>query len=117
MVLMLGTKDNSCQWVPEHVNYFTEQGLRRLFQRHGLTVMRRDYVTRVRPDALSARIAVPGASRVLEALVRYGQQPVAWLANVIGRGTYIICMPGGHSRSQAAKGAENQRVDRCRIGG
>jgi SAM-dependent methyltransferase len=89
LVFILGTKDNSCLWVPEHVNYFTEEGLTKLFQRHGLTVTHREYVTRVRPDALSSRMALAGASPVLEVLVRYGQLPVAWLANAIGRGSYI----------------------------
>ena len=28
LVKLLGTKDNACLWVPEHVNYFTSEGLK-----------------------------------------------------------------------------------------
>ena len=27
LVKLLGTKDNACLWAPEHVNYFSEEGL------------------------------------------------------------------------------------------
>jgi SAM-dependent methyltransferase len=87
-VRLLRTKDNSCLWVPEHVNYFTADGLRKLFARTGFRVVATEFETRLRPDALAARLPkLPAAP--LRAVVVQGQKPVRLLLNSAGLGKYI----------------------------
>lgn len=88
-VRLLGTRDNSCLWVPEHVNYFTLSGLDRLLRRHGLEPIRSDMVTRVRYDALSRRLRAFPFPVLLDLLVRYAQVPIAWAVNAAQCGFYI----------------------------
>ncbi|NJD05057.1 MAG: class I SAM-dependent methyltransferase, partial [Methylococcaceae bacterium] len=38
-VRLLGTADNACLWVPEHVNYFTVAGLHTLLEENGFKVV------------------------------------------------------------------------------
>lgn len=90
LVKLLGTRDNACLWVPEHVNYFTEQGLRRLLARNGLVVQQVEQVTRIPFDAISRRLGLQGrAARWLDAGVKAAQKPFASLMNRLGLGLYI----------------------------
>lgn len=89
-VKLLGTRDNACLWVPEHVNYFTENGLRLLLEHHGFKVMKMEQTTRIQPNALSKRIkAGKRLSSFLESLVTNLQQPFARVINALGMGSYI----------------------------
>jgi len=90
LVKLLGTQDNACLWVPEHVNYFTEQGLKALMERNGFTVMKVEQVTRIPFNALSRRLGLKGKpAAVADALVRYLQIPFAGLMHCFGLGIYI----------------------------
>ena len=90
LVKLLGTRENACLWVPEHVNYFTEQGLKSLLERNGLQVLKTEQITRIPFDALSRRLALKGGWATLaEALVKHLQIPFAHVMNALGLGIYI----------------------------
>jgi len=86
-VAVLGTRENGCLWVPEHVNYFTKAGLRNLVTLAELEVVKEVQLTRIRYDALARR--VPVAKGLSQALVKYGQIPIALSVNSIGRGLHL----------------------------
>lgn len=90
-VKILGTRDNACLWVPEHVNYFTIKGLRMLLERHGLKPVRQDQISRFRYDALSRRLSNKSnaISGVLDRFVEFGQKPVNLVANKLGMGVFL----------------------------
>ncbi len=76
-VKILGTKDNACLWVPEHVNYFTVQGVRKLLTQHDLKIIHIHQITRFRYDALSRRLLGENhRSFILDGIVKYGQIPL-----------------------------------------
>lgn len=90
LVKLLGTKDNACLWVPEHVNYFTEKGLIALLERNGFRVVRVEQITRIPFNALSKRLRLKGRPAAFaDALVRLAQVPFAGLMNFFGLGIYI----------------------------
>lgn len=89
MVSILGIKDNSCLWVPEHVNYFTVSGLKRLFARSGLKVIATNQISRIRHDAISRRFQIGKVKWLADFAVKYGQIPILSVANALGRGIYI----------------------------
>jgi hypothetical protein len=88
-VRILGTRDNSCLWVPEHVNYFTLSGLTTLLRREGLEVVGMNQVTRIRYDALGRRLPGFPLPRLVSSFVKYGQRPVARVAHLFGAGLYL----------------------------
>lgn len=90
-VKILGTRDNACLWVPEHVNYFTMKGLRMLLERHGLKLIHDEHVSRFRYDALSRRFSHKqrAVSGVLDLFVKFGQKPLNLFANKLGRGVFL----------------------------
>lgn len=89
-VKALGVRDNSCLWVPEHVNYFTEYGLNRLFKRCGLEVIYTENITRIRYDAISRRINfIKKLSPILDLMVKKSQYPISYIFDHIGMGSYI----------------------------
>lgn len=90
LVKLLGANENACLWVPEHVNFFTEQGLRTLFERNGLQVVKTEQITRVPFDALSRRLGAKGRlAAVLNGMVKYAQIPFNGLMNLLGMGIYL----------------------------
>lgn len=90
LVKLLGTRDNACLWVPEHVNYFTEKGLRQLLSRHGLQIIKVEQVTRIPPNALSKRLKLSGRpAALMDGLVKRIQRPFTGLMNRLGLGIYI----------------------------
>ncbi|MCQ8103173.1 class I SAM-dependent methyltransferase [Methylomonas sp. SURF-2] len=90
LVKLLGTRDNACLWVPEHVNYFSEKGLRRLLARHGLEIVRVEQITRIPPNALSKRLKLSGrAARLADGIVSLIQKPFGGLMNGLGWGIYL----------------------------
>jgi len=90
LVKLLGTKDNACLWVPEHVNYFTDKGLKALLERNGLRVVKTEQITRVPFNALSKRLRLTGKpAAVVDSLVKSLQAPFANLMHHFGWGIYI----------------------------
>lgn len=90
LVKLLGTKDNACLWVPEHVNYFTAQGLTALVERNGFRVVKVEQITRIPFNALSKRLGLKGRpAGVVDGLVRFLQTPFTGLMHTFGLGIYI----------------------------
>jgi SAM-dependent methyltransferase len=90
IVKLLGTKDNACLWVPEHVNYFSEEGLRVLVERNGFSVVKVEQITRIPFNALSRRLRLKGRpAAFIDSLVSVLQIPFAGLMNFFGLGIYI----------------------------
>lgn len=90
LVKLLGTKDNACLWVPEHVNYFTENGLRALVERNGFRVVKVEQITRIPFNALSKRLRLKGRpAAVVDGWVKSLQAPFAGLMHTFGLGIYI----------------------------
>lgn len=90
LVKLLGTRDNACLWVPEHVNYFTENGLRALVERNGFQVVKVEQITRVPFNALSKRLRLKGRpAAVVDGWVKFLQAPFAGLMHYFGLGIYI----------------------------
>lgn len=88
-VRLRGVRDNSCLWVPEHVNFFSERGLTRLLERHGFTLMHREYFTRILPDAITSRISLPMARTALGRVISFAQVPVTRLFDRLSIGSYL----------------------------
>ncbi|HEY8037592.1 MAG TPA: class I SAM-dependent methyltransferase [Methylobacter sp.] len=90
LVKLLGTKDNACLWVPEHVNYFTENGLRTLAERNGFRVVKVEQITRIPFNALSKRLRLKGRpAAVVNSWIKFLQAPFAKLMHYFGWGIYI----------------------------
>ena len=90
LVKLLGTKDNACLWVPEHVNYFSEKGLKDLVERNGFRVIKMEQITRIPYNALSKRLRLKGRpATVIDSLVKILQIPFAGLMDYFGLGIYI----------------------------
>jgi SAM-dependent methyltransferase len=90
LVKLLGTKDNACLWVPEHVNYFTGNGLKALVERNGFHVVKVEQITRIPFNALSRRLRLKGRpAAVVDGLVKFLQLPFTSLMNYLGMGIYI----------------------------
>lgn len=90
LVKLLGTRDNACLWVPEHVNYFTENGLRALVERNGFQVVKVEQITRIPFNALSKRLRLKGRpAAVVDGWVKFLQAPFAGLMHYFGLGIYI----------------------------
>jgi hypothetical protein len=86
----MGTRDNACLWVPEHVNYFTEKGLKALVERNGFLVVKVEQVTRIPFNALSKRLRLKGRlAAIADGLVKVLQIPFAGLMQFFGMGIYI----------------------------
>jgi 2-polyprenyl-3-methyl-5-hydroxy-6-metoxy-1,4-benzoquinol methylase len=89
-VKLLGIRDNACLWVPEHVNYFTEKGLKTLLEQNGFRVMDVEQITRIQPNALSKRLnGGKELSSFLESLVAQLQNPLSRIVNSLGMGIYL----------------------------
>jgi SAM-dependent methyltransferase len=90
LVKLLGTKDNACLWIPEHVNFFTENGLRLLAERNGFRVVKMEQITRIPFNCVSRRLGLTGkAAAFADRLVKFLQLPFAGLMNFFGLGIYI----------------------------
>ncbi|MGZ5007307.1 MAG: class I SAM-dependent methyltransferase [Methylobacter sp.] len=90
LVKLLGTRDNACLWVPEHVNYFSETGLRTLVEQNGFRVVKVEQITRIPFNALSRRLGLKGRAAVIaNNLTKRLQVPFAKAMNYFGWGIYI----------------------------
>jgi 2-polyprenyl-3-methyl-5-hydroxy-6-metoxy-1,4-benzoquinol methylase len=89
-VKLFGTKDNSCLWVPEHVNYFSSRGLRILFERNGFSVLKLEYITRLPTNPFSRRFnRMSIAASALDKLTNKTQNPIKNVLNKLGLGLHI----------------------------
>ncbi|MCX7114222.1 MAG: class I SAM-dependent methyltransferase [Proteobacteria bacterium] len=89
-VKLMGSRDNACLWVPEHVNYFTVDGLKALLIQHGFHIVKVGQITRIPSNALSKRLGLEGKwASFVNALVKPIQVPFASLMNLLGVGIYI----------------------------
>jgi len=90
LVKLLGTKDNACLWIPEHVNYFTEKGLKVLMDRNDFQVVKVEQITRIPFNALSRKLRLKGNTAVVvDALVKLLQPAFAGVMHFFGMGIYI----------------------------
>lgn len=89
-VTLLGTRDNSCLWVPEHLNYFTYNGISRLLERMDFTKVQHCQVSRIPFYSLANRLSLTGKRRYLTNLiVKYLQVLPIIGCNSIGKGFYL----------------------------
>lgn len=89
-VKLLGPRDNACLCVPEHINYFTEKGLKTLLENNGLKVMNMEQITRLQPNTLSRRLnGGEKLSSFLVSLVARLQNPFSRVVNSLGMGIYL----------------------------
>jgi 2-polyprenyl-3-methyl-5-hydroxy-6-metoxy-1,4-benzoquinol methylase len=87
-VIVRGTRDNGCLWVPEHVNYFTAAGLRKLVASCGLRVVFSEYITRIPCHRVCERLRLPNRDLLYRAL-RFGLSRFDRLVDGLG---YGICI-------------------------
>ena len=74
LVRLLRERENSVLWVPEHLNYLTEAGLRALLISTGFSVLEVRHVARIPYYALSKRLHLSGKlHNAANALVRIAQ--------------------------------------------
>jgi SAM-dependent methyltransferase len=89
-VKLLGTRDNACLWVPEHVNYFTVRGLKTLLESNGFKVVLTEQVTRAPRGWLMKHLPAGGPlAAVLDRLTGWLEKPLAWVMNGLGLGIYF----------------------------
>jgi SAM-dependent methyltransferase len=89
-VRLLGTRDNACLWVPEHVNYFTSRGLKLLLESNGFKVVRTEQISRIPLYSWSRRMRVKGKlAALMNAILARLQTPFAWLTKLFGLGIYL----------------------------
>jgi SAM-dependent methyltransferase len=89
-VRLLGTRDNACLWVPEHVNYFTADGLKILLEKNGFQVVRTEQITRIPVERMSRRFRMGRKlAPTLEAMAARAQEPIARAMNGLGMGIYL----------------------------
>jgi SAM-dependent methyltransferase len=90
-VKLFGVKDNSCLWVPEHLNYFTEKGLRLILNEAGYEIVRVDFISRIPYFKIAKILGVrEGWLRsLLNILSKYTQKPFMSIFNLLGMGLYI----------------------------
>ncbi len=89
-VKLIGTRDNACLWVPEHVNYFTVSGLKRLLENNGFKVVKAEQISRIPLYGLLRRLKAKGKlASLIEILISHLQAPFGWVLNLLGIGIYI----------------------------
>lgn len=73
---------------PAHLNYFTQESLRRMATAEGLRIVNVVTVSRLRPGIVSRRL--PGAlGRCGDIMVRVTQRPVFAVADCTGHGVFL----------------------------
>jgi SAM-dependent methyltransferase len=89
LVKLLKTKDNSCLWVPEHLNYFSLEGLNKILVRTGFEIVQYQPISRIPYFIVSNKLSLMGClRRVCNQTVKIGQIGAMSLVNSIGYGMY-----------------------------
>lgn len=91
LVKLLGTRDNSCLWVPEHLNYFSKKGLMTYLNRLGFRVLRYQQISRIPYNFLSIRLGLSRCSTLREICnktVQIIQRPILKSVDALGLGLY-----------------------------
>lgn len=89
-VKILGERDNSCLWVPEHLTYFTFNGLEQLLRRAGFGIVEYRSVGRIPSYRVSNKLKLGGVFRtVTNTIIQYGQLAPLFFCNVLGMGFYL----------------------------
>lgn len=89
LVKLLGTRDNGCLLVPEHLNYFSKEGLMNLLSRNGFRVMHYQQISRIPYNFLSNRLKLTGKYRkICNKMVKISQKPLISMMNILGLGLY-----------------------------
>ncbi len=89
-VKLLGVNDNSCFWCPEHLNYFTLNGLFKMFERADLTIVKHCNISRIPYFSISNRLNLEGFFRsVTNSVVKYSQVLPLSICNRLGIGFYL----------------------------
>lgn len=65
LVNLLGTRDNSCLLVPDHLMYFSYRGIQILLERAHYNVMKHSYISRIPYALVSNKLNLTGISRSL----------------------------------------------------
>jgi 2-polyprenyl-3-methyl-5-hydroxy-6-metoxy-1,4-benzoquinol methylase len=75
LVKILRTKDNSCLWVPEHLNYFSKKGLFKLLDRSDYSILKYQPISRIPYNFLSKRLNLKSIlSKACNQLIRITQK-------------------------------------------
>jgi len=87
LVKILRSLENGCLWVPEHLNYFSKQGIFKIIESAGFKVKRHMYVSRIPFYAFSNRFNLKGTAReICNYLVKSLQGQPLRLCNALGLG-------------------------------
>lgn len=89
-VKLRGVRDNSCIWVPEHLNYFTINGLLNLLEQADLTIVKHHTVSRIPYFTISNYLNLKGFLRsVSNTIVKYVQKLPLYICDISGIGFYL----------------------------
>jgi 2-polyprenyl-3-methyl-5-hydroxy-6-metoxy-1,4-benzoquinol methylase len=89
LVKLLRERERGCLWVPEHVNYFTRQGVSRLLERFGFSILDYRQISRIPYNAVSRRLRLAaGTRRACNLMVRLLQAPPLRVLDRLGWGLY-----------------------------
>jgi len=89
-VKILRSRDNSCLWVPEHLNYFSQKGLIKLLHKTGFSVYKCIVLSRIPYNFLSNRLKLQGLPRkICNEIIRLSQKLPLSLLDYLGLGLYI----------------------------
>jgi 2-polyprenyl-3-methyl-5-hydroxy-6-metoxy-1,4-benzoquinol methylase len=64
LVKILKNKENGCFWVPEHLTYFSEKGLKIILLRAGFVILRNIFISRIPYNTISNRLQIIGKTRI-----------------------------------------------------
>jgi len=87
LVKILKERDNGCLWVPEHLTYFSKEGLFAILKRSGFGINKHLYVSRIPYSILSDLLNLKGSPRkVTNGLVKFCQWLPLRLTDHVGLG-------------------------------
>ena len=89
-VKLLGIRDNSCLWVPEHLNHFSVKGIFSLLERKNLTVLKHCNISRIPYFSVSNLLNLKGRLRnMINSATKYSQKLPLSLCDIMGLGFYL----------------------------
>lgn len=88
-VKILQSKNNSCFWIPQHLIYFSKNGLSCILQRAGFNIIDHISISRIPYDAISKRLNLRGGIRkIINGLTKILQIPFTKAVDYLGWGFY-----------------------------